>query len=166
MTAINNDGRRDFDFLHGSWRSSNRKLADVRDPECTEWVEFEATCECLPILGGLGNMDTFSVAKLPGTGEPMEGATLRLFNPETGTWKIWWMSTRQPGVLDTPVEGRFDGSRGIFEGPDEFYGKPILVRYEWDNFGDGKAQWAQRFSWDDGATWDDHNWVTTHTRVS
>ncbi|WP_020519584.1 hypothetical protein [Catelliglobosispora koreensis] len=157
MSQIN-DGRHAFDFFHGKWRTSNRKLADVTDPTCTEWVEFESEAQCMPILGGLGNVDTLSSASF-------EGATLRMFVPETQTWRIWWMSTRYPGVLDPPVEGRFDGNRGIFEGPDEFHGKPIIVRYEWDNLGDGKAQWAQRFSWDDGKTWDELNWIATHTRI-
>lgn len=165
MTQIINDGRHDFDFFHGRWLVANRKLADVTDPECTQWVEFEADGECFPILGGLGNMDTFSVASLPGTGRPMAGATVRMFVPETRTWRIWWMSDRQPGVLDPPVEGRFDGDRGVFEGADELQGKPVLVRYEWDNLGSGKAQWAQRFSWDDGSTWDELNWIMLHTRV-
>lgn len=165
MTQIDNDGRHDFDFFHGRWKTVNRKLADVTDPGCTQWQEFEAEVECFPILGGLGNVDTFSVAALPGSGQPMQGATLRMFVPETSTWRIWWMSTRRPGVLDDPVQGRFDGGRGIFEGADEFDGRPILVRYEWDDLGEGKAQWAQRFSWDGGATWDELNWIMVHTRV-
>jgi hypothetical protein len=158
MTQHDNDGRHDFDFLHGRWHVTNRKLADVSDPACAEWTEFESAAECRPILGGLGNVDTFATAGF-------DGASLRLFDPITRTWRIWWMSSRQPGVLDPPVEGRFTGNEGLFEGADEFHGKPILVRYEWTLLGDGKAQWAQRFSWDDGSTWDELNWVMTHTRI-
>jgi hypothetical protein len=163
MTEILDDGRRDFDFFLGTWHGAIRKLADVTDRHCTEWVEFEASCECAPILGGLGNFETATL--LPDNAGPVAGATLRMFTPATGTWKIWWMSSRQPGVLDTPVEGRFDGDRGVFEGPDELHGNPIVVRYEWDLLGEGKVRWAQRFSWDDGATWDDLNWTTIWTRT-
>ncbi|MEV6521850.1 hypothetical protein AB0M43_07930 [Longispora sp. NPDC051575] len=166
MTGNNdNDGRHDFDFYHGEWRTVGRKLVDVKDRACTEWVEFEGTGDCRPILGGLGNVDTLTVPAQPPGGETTFGATLRLFDPATGIWRIWWMSSRLPGVLDTPVAGRFDGPRGIFEGPDEFDGVPVLVRYEWDNHGDGRADWAQRFSWDDGATWDDVNFTFSHTRI-
>lgn len=162
MTENITDGRNDFDFFFGTWHGAIRKLADVTDRSCTEWVEFEATCHCTPILGGLGNFETATM--LP-AGAPVEGATLRMFNPATATWRIWWMSARLPGVLDAPVEGRFEGDRGVFEGPDEFHGHPILVRYEWDLLGTDKVRWAQRFSWDDGATWDDLNWTTIWTRT-
>jgi hypothetical protein len=164
MTEISN-GAHDFDFFHGRWHVAGRKLRDTLDRHCTEWVEFEGIGECRPILGGLGNVDTLDVASFPPAGEPMHGATLRMFHPATATWSIWWMSTRLPGHLDPPVVGRWEGSRGIFEGPDEYNGRKFLVRYEWDNLGDGKALWAQRFSWDDGATWDDLNYTMTHTRL-
>jgi hypothetical protein len=164
MTEIN-DGRRDFDFYYGRWHVAGRKLVNNFDRACTEWIEFEGIGQCRPILGGLGNVDTLTVQSMPLAGSEFLGATLRLFHPQTKTWKIWWMSTRMPGVLDPPVEGGFDGDRGIFEGPDEFSGTPVLVRYEWDILGDKKAQWAQRFSWDDGATWDELNFIMTHTRL-
>jgi hypothetical protein len=157
------DGRDDFNFFFGRWHGAIRKLADVTDRDCTEWVEFEASCDCAPILDGLGNFETSLMH--PG-GQAVAGATLRLFNPASRTWRIWWMSARLPGVLDTPVEGRFEGDRGVFEGPDEFHGKPILVRYEWDLLGPDRVRWAQRFSWDDGVTWDDLNWTTIWTRLA
>ncbi|MBG6134711.1 hypothetical protein [Longispora fulva] len=165
MTDNIDDGRHDFDFFHGRWHTVGRKLVDVTDRTCSEWVEFEGAGECRPILGGLGNVDTLTVPALPPGGQPMDGATLRLFDPATGIWRIWWMSSRMPGVLDTPVAGRFDGGRGIFEGPDEFDGVPVLVRFEWHVVDGDRAEWAQRFSWDDGATWDDVNYTFTHTRV-
>ena len=34
------DGRKDFDFLLGSWKIQHRRLKE-RLKECTEWEEFE-----------------------------------------------------------------------------------------------------------------------------
>src|SRR5690348_1283931 len=146
------DGRHDFDFFHGTWHGAIRKLVDSTDRGFTEWTELTATCDCRPILGGLGNFETSAMS--PGA---IDGATLRLYDPATDHWRIWWMSTRMPGVLDAPVAGRFEGNRGVFEGPDAIGGTPIVVRYEWDRLDADRVHWGQRFSWDDGATWDDLN---------
>ena len=162
-TETRTDGRTDFDFLFGRWRIHNRKLVDVLDPGCTEWVEFEATSEARPILGGLGNVDTFHVEALPPSGEPFEGATLRLFDPERQLWRIWWASTRFPGQLDTPVEGRFEGDHGEFLCDDVLNGRPVRVRYDWRVLSEDRLRWEQSFSYDEGRTWVP-NWLMESTR--
>src|SRR6476620_128186 len=57
---MGNDGRHDFDFYFGAWRIANRKRVNMVVPGDDEWVEFEATSEARPIVGGLGNVDTYS----------------------------------------------------------------------------------------------------------
>jgi hypothetical protein len=73
QAQVDADGRHDFDFLFGRWRIHNRKLLDVLDHSCTEWVEFEASSEAWPVLGGLGNVDTFSTDAMPPDGRPYHG---------------------------------------------------------------------------------------------
>jgi hypothetical protein len=153
----------DFDFLFGSWRIANRRLRNAADREHPEWTTFEATSEARPILGGLGNVDTFSAADVPGRG-PLEGFTFRLYEPDTGVWRIWWASSTYPGVLDVPVEGRFDGPHGVFECDDTLNGEPIRVRYDWFRDDPDKPRWQQSFSWDGGTTWEP-NWFMDSTRV-
>ena len=86
-------------------------------------------------------------------GPPFVGFTLRLFDPRDDTWRIWWSSTRAPGVLDTPVEGRFDGDRGVFEAADTIGGRAALVRFEWLRDQPERPLWQQSFSYDGGTTW-------------
>jgi hypothetical protein len=157
------DGRHDFDFFFGSWQQENRKRVKplVRDDE---WVEFESFSEARPILGGLGNVDTFSAPEFPGR-PGFEGFSLRLFEPETGLWRIWWASTVGDGHLDPPVLGRFDDGIGVFECDDELEGVPLKVRFTWKDITSVSAVWEQSFSFDDGATWD-ANWTTRHARVA
>jgi hypothetical protein len=160
-TQTMDDGRHDFDFLFGRRRIHNRKLVDTLDPDATEWVEFDAIGEAMPILDGLGNVDTFSVAAMPPGGAPFEGFTLRLFDPETRQWRIWWASTRFPGDIGVPVEGGFDGPQGEFLSDEVIAGRETKVRFEWRVKGDGVSEWDQSFFWDGGKTWAT-NWTSTH----
>src|SRR3712207_9525734 len=101
MTTTDGDGRRDFDFLFGSWRVHNRRLSLPSDDR-EGWEEFEATLHARPILGGLGHLDEFWVPVLPGGGS-LHGCALRLFDPELRSWSDWWTSTGQPGRLGPPT---------------------------------------------------------------
>jgi hypothetical protein len=158
------DGRHDFDFFLGSWQQANRKRVKPLVPDDDEWVEFESFSEARPILGGLGNVDTFSAPQFPGR-PGFEGFSLRLFEPETGLWRIWWASTVGSGHIDPPVLGRFDDGVGLFECDDELDGVPLKVRFTWKDITSVSAVWEQSFSFDGGATWD-ANWTTRHARVA
>jgi hypothetical protein len=86
ITATESSSKHDFDFLIGGWKIRNRKLKDPlagRD----EWDEFDATQNLRQILQGFGNFDIFSTEF---DGKPFEGFTLRLFDPQTRLWTIYW----------------------------------------------------------------------------
>jgi hypothetical protein len=154
----------DFDFIFGRWSVRNRKLVDVTDPTCTEWVEFDASSVVAPILGGGGHTDEMTVPAPSDGGDPFVGFTLRLFDPGAGVWRIWWSSTRAPGVLDTPVVGGFESGRGVFEAADTIGGRPTLVRFEWLTDDPAAPRWQQSFSYDGGETWT-LNWQMAFTRA-
>jgi hypothetical protein len=143
----------DFDFILGRWTVTNRKLADVTDPDCDRWVEFEATSHASPVLGGVGHLDQMSVPAPTDGAPPFEALTLRLFDPEERVWRIWWSSSRVPGVLDTPMVGGFDGPDGVFEADDTVAGRPIRLRFDWSAGDPERPRWQQHFSYDGGATW-------------
>ena len=69
-----------------------------------------------------------------------------------------------PGVLDPPVEGRFDGDHGVFECEDEIAGRQVVVRFEWLTANKNSPRWQQSFSYDGGETWR-LNWVMHLERV-
>ena len=157
------DGRGDFDFIFGAWRVRNRKLADVADPACTQWVAFDAVSRAEPILGGLGHVDRIW-AEAPAGGKPFEGFTVRQFDPADRVWRIWWASSNRPGHLDPPVQGRWTGGVGKFFCEDSVNGHPVRVRFEWTNPGPSTARWEQAFSHDGGISWD-VNWIMELTRT-
>ncbi|GAB2805136.1 hypothetical protein [Lentzea nigeriaca] len=144
----------DFDFFHGRWRVANRKIADIPG-RGTEWAEFDADAECRPILGGMGNVDSLHAGD-------WEGMTLRQYDPLRQVWRIWWASTRAPGHLDPPLEGRFTDGHGVFFGDDVVGGHEVKLRFDW-TAGD-EPVWQQQFSYDGGETWET-NWIMRFTRV-
>jgi hypothetical protein len=152
-------GPGDFDFWMGRWQVHNRRRRKWL-AGCEEWDEFEATSVARPVLDGTGNMDEFRTGYNGG----FTGMSLRLFNPETRQWSIYWASTRLPGVLEPPVAGAFDGDSGVFEGADTFEGRPILARFLWSGVTTPTPRWEQAFSEDGGKTWET-NWVMDFTRA-
>jgi hypothetical protein len=150
---------RDFDFWMGRWNVHNRRLRE-RLAGSDEWDEFEATSVARPLLDGLGNEDEFRTDYQGG----FVGMSFRFFDPETRLWSIYWADSRRSGVLDPPVFGSFAGDVGVFEGPDTFAGRPILVRFVWSAVTTPTPRWEQAFSEDDGETWE-ANWVMDFTRA-
>jgi hypothetical protein len=152
------DGSRDFDFWIGRWRIRNERLVK-RLQGCTEWETFEARGRAWLLPGGLGNMDEFVTDHWPG----FVGMSLRLHDPRTRQWSIYWVSN-QKGVLEPPVVGSFAGDVGVFEGRDELDGRPIVVRFTWSGITGPAVRWEQAFSPDAGRTWET-NWIMAMTRV-
>ncbi len=153
-------GARDFDFLFGSWRIVNERLTS-RLTGSEDWERFEATGYCRPILSGVGNVDAFC-PDWPGR-EGFEGAALRLFNPASGQWSIYW-ADNVSCQLQPPVVGTFVDGVGAFFGDDQHEGKPVLVRFRWSEITATAARWEQACSVDAGVTWET-NWIMTFTRI-
>ena len=153
-----NSAHSDFDFWIGKWRIYNRKLK-TRLNDCKEWLEFEATGEAFKILNGFGNFDQYRTTL---EGAPFEGMTLRLFNPKTKLWSLYWADSNAV-ALDVPQVGSFDGHLGKFYARDVFQGKDIIVLFHWDKTNPDTPVWSQAFSADDGRMWE-WNWYMTFYR--
>ncbi len=155
------DGRRDFDFLIGSWTVQHRQLTE-RLKGCTEWEEFEGTSRARHILGGLGNMDELTMERASGR---VLGMTVRLYHPAAREWSIYWAASTGMGRLDVPMVGKFDGPRGEFYSQEVFEGRYIFSRFIWTVNSAESCRWEQAFSADGGKTWET-NWVVDFVRVA
>jgi hypothetical protein len=154
------DGSHDFDWIFGTWKATLRRLVKPLTGSTT-WVDFEGRQLSKPIWGGKANLDEFTVDS-PGAGVKIEGTALRLYDPASQQWRIYWANSKR-GIVDPPVIGRFTNGRGEFFGMDELDGRAILVRYVWSNITPNSAHFEQAFSVDGGKSWE-VNWISDVTR--
>lgn len=152
----------DFDFLVGQWKMHNRHL-NKRLANRKDWTEFDSTDVNTKILGGTADMDTYSTTQFPGIeGKLFEGLTLRLFNPKTKLWSLYWIASNT-GTIEPPVVGSFENGVGHFFGKDTLNGKPIIVVFRWDARNKERPLWGQAFSSDNGKNWE-WNFFNVSTR--
>ena len=157
ISASATSSQNDFDFLVGKWLLKDKKLKS-RLTGSNEWIEFESTVEMRKLLNGIGNMDIYRTTF---DGKPFEGIAIRLFNPKTKLWSIYWADSNV-GVMDPPVVGSFEGTIGKFYCKDKFKGKDIVVAFIWDKTDPVNPVWSQAFSPDNGKTWEVNATNTSH----
>src|SRR5687768_4371745 len=127
IEASETSSKNDFDYLVGTWNIRNRTLKEQLAGS-NEWNEFDATQECRLILLGLANFDIFHTEI---DGKPFEGFTLRLFDPQTRLWTIYWADSGAVELDDGKV-GSFDGDVGEFFGREVVADKDVIVKFHWD----------------------------------
>jgi hypothetical protein len=156
------DGQHDFDFLIGSWKYHLSRLEHPLTGS-TKWIEFEGAGVCRPVWNGLANLDELEV---DGPSGLIEGLTLRLYNPQSHQWSLYWGNSKNGALSLPPTVGSFDvqNGRGEFFDQETFNGRMILVRYVWSDITPTSAHFEQSFSDDGGKTWEP-NWITTQVRV-
>ena len=157
------DGQHDFDFAFGTWEVRLSRLPDPLSGTA-EWIEYEGTSVCRPVWDGRANVDEFRVQS-PTTGALIDGLTLRLYNPATAEWSLYWANASNGALSLPPTVGRFaDDGSGAFYDEEEIAGRQVLVRYLWSEITRASAHFEQAFSTDAGSTWEP-NWISTQSRV-
>jgi hypothetical protein len=162
-SAGQRDGQHDFDFELGSWKIHLKRLVHPLTGS-TSWVEFDGTSVTRKVWDGRAQLEEFET---DGSGGHIEGLTLRLYDPQTHQWSLYW-ATSKSGTIGVPTVGQF-----IKDGYGEFYdtepagpnGRAVLVRFIWSNTNTDSPHFEQSFSDDGGKTWE-VNWITDQTRVS
>jgi hypothetical protein len=159
-SAVSRDGQHDFDFELGTWKIHLKKLLHPLTGS-TAWVEFDGTSVTRKVWSGRSQIEEFET---DGPAGHIEGLTLRLYNPQSRQWSLYWANSKD-GILGQPTIGEFKTGRGEFFDQEPFNGRVILVRYVWSDITPTSAHFEQSFSDDGGKTWE-VNWITDQTRVS
>jgi hypothetical protein len=155
------DGQHDFDFELGTWKIHLKRLLHPLTGS-HKWVEFDGTSVTRKVWDGHAEIEQFETDGA--AGGHVEGLTLRLYNPESHQWSLYWASSRS-GTLGIPTVGEFRDGRGEFYDQEQINGRIILVRFVWSEISADSAHFEQSFSDDGGKTWE-VNWITDQTRTS
>jgi hypothetical protein len=151
-------GNHDFDFEIGNWSIHLARLAD-RLAGSTTWVKFDGTSVTRKIWNGRADLNEFEGDS---TQDHIEGLTLRLYDPQSHQWRIYWANSKI-AILDPPMIGEFQNGRGEFYCQDTWKGKAVLVRFLWTETTTKSPHFEQSYSDDGGKTWE-VNWITNQER--
>ena len=103
---------------------------------------------------GAADMDTYSTTQFPGLeGKLFEGLTLRLFDPKTRLWSLYWIASNT-GTIDPPVVGSFEKRRRAFLRKRHTQRQAHHRRLPLGCAKQGCPVWGQAFSADNGKTWE------------
>jgi hypothetical protein len=160
QAAAQRDGQHDFDFEIGSWKIHLKRRLHPLTGSNT-WVEFDGTSVTRKLWQGRSQVEEFET---DGAAGHIEGMTLRLYNPQTHEWRLYW-ANGQKGIMDVPQIGRFVNGRGEFYAQDTIEGKTLWVRFIWSQTDSKSPHFEQSYSEDGGKTWE-VNWITDQTRVA
>lgn len=150
-----------FDFLIGKWSVLNKRLNE-RLVQCTEWTTFQAEMETKPILNGLGLMDEMKSSQF---GDDFIGLSIRMVNPKTNVWTIYWADTLSPeNYLKEQVVGKFENGIGVFFGKEMYQEKEYRLRFTWRKPSEDMALWEQAYLDDRSGEWET-NWIMIFSRV-
>jgi hypothetical protein len=152
------DGQHDFDFEAGTWKIHLKRLLHPLTGS-KQWVEFDGTSTTRKVWDGRAWIEEFETN---GSSGRVEGLTLRLYNPQSHQWSLFWANSKD-GVLAQPTIGEFKNGIGEFFDQEPFHGRSIFVRYVWSEITSNSAHFEQSFSDDGGKTWE-VNWITDQTR--
>jgi hypothetical protein len=151
-------GLHDFDFLVGEWRVHHRTM---RAAGTGQWQEFDGRVSNRALTDGWGNVEEHEFDRATGV---TRAIALRVYDPKTAQWAIWWVDGRDPHrPMAPPVKGRFENGVGTFYSDEVHDGKPIRVRFIWSRITAKSARWEQAFSKDAGKTWET-NWIMEFER--
>jgi len=157
--AEGGDGQHDFDFEFGSWQTHLKRLLRPLTGS-NDWVEYEGLSVVRKVWDGRANLGELDVHNPTSR---IQGMSLRLYNPQSRQWSIYWSNSRD-GSLGTAMVGQFKHGRGEFYDQEMFQGAAIYVRFIFSDITPTSFRLEQAFSADGGKTWEP-NWIATFTKL-
>lgn len=143
------DGRHDFDFNLGKWRTHIQTLQHPLSGSTT-WVKLEGTVVDRKVWDGRANLEEIEA---DGPAGHFEGTTLFLYNPKSHQWSQTFANS-ETGSLETPAIGEFKNGRGEFYSQEVYQGRAVLVRGIWSEIKTDTHKFEQAYSDDGGKTWE------------
>jgi hypothetical protein len=125
----------------------------------TTWVEYQGTDVVRKIWDGAN----VGEIRADGPAGHLELFTLRLYNPETHEWSVYFTNSTS-GALSPPAVGAFKNGRGEFYDQETYNGRTILLRFSVADITANSCRFEQAFSPDGGRTWET-NFIVTETLV-
>jgi hypothetical protein len=153
------DGSHDFDLNFGTWKTHITRLARPLSGSTT-WNSYDGISVVCKIWNGQASLFELDAN---GPAGHLEGAGLRLYNPQSHQWSLNWTNSGE-GKMEVPMTGDFHDGRGEFFDQEWFNGRAILSRNGFSDIRPNSSRFEQAFSDDGGKTWE-VNWVMTFTRM-
>ena len=141
-----------FDFWLGNWAIQQRILQ-----QDGSWLELPATTSVSRALDGCALVERWEGRVLffwEGMHEaaPMQGLSVRAWDPAAGVWRIHWMDTRSR-AFGAPYVGGFADRRGVFYREWDTPQGHRKGRITFSDVSSDSVTWALAVSRDDGRTW-------------
>lgn len=152
------DGRHDFDWDLGAWKTHQKRLLHPLTGSTT-WVEYQGTDVVRKVWDGA---DT-AIIEADGQAGHLEIFALRLYNPDSHQWSIFFTNPAS-GSMSIPTVGEFKDGRADFYDQEPYNGRMILVRFSISDIKADSCHFEQAFSEDGGKTWET-NFIVDETRV-
>ena len=153
------DGNHGFDFLLGTWKTHIMLLRGATNGSPT-WVKIDGIVVNRKVWNGRADLEEIEG---DGTAGHFEGLTLRLYNPKSRQWNLYWANSRD-GKLGQPMIGEFQNGRGVFYDQEVVNGRTALVRNIYFDITPNSYRFEQASSDDGGKTWEP-NFTAALTRL-
>jgi hypothetical protein len=148
--AAARDGRHDFDFNIGAWRTHiHRRVRPLAG--AAEMIDLSGTVTNRKIWGGRASMEEIEA---DGPNGHWEGMSLFLYNPAAHQWSQTFFNGKAVDPASSGLVGEFHDGRGELFSTDTLNGRAILVRGVWSNITPDAHRYQESYSGDGGRSWE------------